>query len=214
MGTIRSMHLTGRWAKLVGRWLAVRVLLMATAAGATAAWLQGRLLQTVTVGGQVIQVGASAPSLSLSGPGEVDLFGQRLPTSVRFTGPVRPRLQLADITINSELTTFVQGARSPAGAARVLGARLADGWRRYFIIQTVITGAGALILVGAVAGWRRLPHRTTIWLLAAGLVLAEAINLGAIMTSAYSAPDLLRRVQSLNRPAAPETHLPRIRPTR
>src|SRR5260370_37839391 len=214
MGTIRSMHLTGRWAQLARRWLAGLVLLIASAAGAIAAALQVTPLQTVTVAGQVIQVGASAPSLSLSGPGEVDLFGQRLPTSVRFTGPVRPRLQLADITINSELTTFVQGARSPAGAARVLGARLADGWRRYFIIQTVITGAGALILVGAVAGWRRLPHRTTIWLLAAGLALAEAIDLGAIFTSAYSAPDLLRREQALHALAATPAAAPRDRPTR
>ena len=83
-------------------------------------------------------VGASAPNLSLSGPGEVDLFGQSLPTDLRFTGPVRPRLELAQITINSELTTFVQGTR-PAGAERILGARLADGWKRYFGWEIAVT---------------------------------------------------------------------------
>ena len=53
--------------------------------------------QTVSVAGQVITVGATAPSLSLSGPGEVDLFGQSLPTTLRFPGPLRPRLALSQI---------------------------------------------------------------------------------------------------------------------
>jgi lysophospholipase L1-like esterase len=212
MGTIGSMLLTGRWARLARRWLAGLVLLIASAAAAIAVALLVTPLQTVTVAGQMIQVGASAPSLSLSGPGQVDLFGQSLPTNMQFTGPVRPRLQLSQITINSELTTFVQGDR-PAGAERILGARLADGWKQYFIWETVITGAGALILVGAVAGWRRVPHRTTIKLLIAGLVVAEAINLGAIMTTAYSAPGLLRQAHSLNDLVGTETRLPQIHPT-
>ena len=100
---------------------------------------------------------------------------------------MRPRLQLSQITINSELTTFVQGDH-PTGAERILGARLADGWKRYFAWETRIAAAGTLVLVGAVAGWRRLPHRTTIQLLAAGLVVTEALNLGAIMITAYTAP--------------------------
>src|SRR5215472_17874667 len=137
MGTIRSVQVTARRARPVRRWLAGLVLLLIAAA------LQLTPLQTITVAGQVIQVGASAPSLSLSGPGEVDLFGQSLPTNMQFNGPVRPRLQLSQISINSELTTFVQGDR-PAGAERILGARLADGWKRYFILETLITGAGAL----------------------------------------------------------------------
>jgi hypothetical protein len=68
--------------------------------------------------------------------------------------------------------------------------------------------------VGAVAGWRRLPHRTTIKLLAAGLIVAEATNLGAIMITAYSAPALLRQVRSLNELVGTETRLPRIHPDR
>src|SRR6266581_4524480 len=185
MGTNDGMLLTGRWARLARRWLAGLVLL--------------------------ILVGASAPDLSLSGPGEVDLFGQSLPTDLQFTGPVRPRLQLSQITINSELTTFIQGDR-PAGAERVLGAQLADGWKRYFAWETVVAGASALILVGAVAGWRRTSRGTTIKLLAAGLLVAEAFNLGAIMVTAYSAPTRLRQAHSLNELVGTETHLPRIRP--
>jgi hypothetical protein len=212
MGTIYSMLVTGRWARLARRSLTGFVLLIVLAGGSIAIALEVTPQQTVVVAGQVIQVGASAPSLSLSGPGEVDLFGQSLPTNQRFSGPVRPRLELSQITINSELTTFVEGAH-PGGAERVLGARLAAGWKRYFTWETVVTGVTALILMGAVAGWRRTPHRTTVKLLLLGLVVAEAINLGAIMSTAYTAPSLLRRVHSLNDLVGTETYLPRIRPT-
>jgi lysophospholipase L1-like esterase len=194
----------GGWARPTLRWLAGLVLLVVLACAAIAVALQVTPMQTVTVAGQVIQVGATEPNLSLSGPGEIDLFGQSLPTSMRFTGPVRPRLQLAQISINSELTTFVEGTKA-AGAERILGARLADGWKRYFAWETVVTGAGTLILVGALAGWRRVPHRTTAKLLAAGLLIAEALNVGAIMATTYTAPALLRQVHSLNELVGSET---------
>jgi lysophospholipase L1-like esterase len=179
------------------QWLAWVAVLLLAAAAAIAVALRVTPLQTVTVAGQVIKVGATAPTLSLSGPGEIDLFGQSLPTNLHFLGPVRPRLQLAQITINSELTNFVRGAH-PAGAAQVLGNRLADGWIQYFAWEIAVTGLGALLLTGAVAGWRRLPPRTTIKLLVTGLVVTEAINLGAIMVTAYEAPGSLRQVHSLN----------------
>src|SRR5215471_20688363 len=140
MGTTGGMLRAGRWTRRPLRWLAG---LLVTP------------MQTVTVAGQVIQVGATAPSLSWSGPGEIDLFGQSLPTDLRFTGPVRPRVQLSQISINSELTTFVEGHRG-AHAERILGARLADRWKHYFIWETAVAAAGTVILVGAVAGWRRL----------------------------------------------------------
>jgi lysophospholipase L1-like esterase len=205
------MHLTGRRARLARRWLAGLCLLIASAAAAIAVALLVTPLQTVSVAGQVLQVGATGPSLSFSGAGQVDLFGQALPTSLRFTGPVRPRLQLSQISINSQLTTFIQG-RHPGGAERLLGAALATGWKHYFIWQIVIAGACALILVGAVAGWRRMPYRTTLKLLAAGLALTEAVNVGAIMVTAYSAPALLRKVHSLNELVGTESQVPRIHP--
>ncbi len=206
------MRLTGSWARLLRRWLIGIMLLIVSAAASIAIALQVTPLQTVNVAGQQIQVGASAPDLSFSGPGEVDLFGASLPTNVQFAGPVRPRLQLSQITINSELTTFVQGDH-PTSAERLLGARLADGFKRYFAWETVVTGLVALMLVGAVAGWRRVPHRTTVKLLGAGLAVAEAINLGAIMITVFTAPALLRQVHSLNDLVGTETHLPHISPT-
>src|SRR5215831_15581947 len=211
MGTTERSPRAGRWATLAVRWLAALVLLVVVACGAIAVALQVTPMQTVTVAGQVIRVGATSPDLSWSGPGEVDLFGQSLPTNILFSGPVRPRLQLSQITINSELTTFVEG-RHGAGAERILGARLADGWKRYFIWETAIVGAGTLILVGALAGWRRLPSRTTVKLLAAGLLIAEALNVGAIMITTYTAPDRLRQVHSLNELVGSLTRTRRIHP--
>src|SRR5579863_8488905 len=211
MGTTGGTSRPARWAASALRWLAGLVLLVVLAAGAIAVALQVTPMQTVTVAGQVIQVGATAPSLSLSGPGEVDLFGQSLPTNLRFTGPVRPRLQLSQISINGELTTFVEGTHG-AGAERILGARLADGWKRYFVWETAVTGVGMLILVGALAGWRRVPHRTTVKLLGAGLVIAEALNVGAIMATTYTAPALLRQVHSLNELVGSQDRPQRIDP--
>jgi lysophospholipase L1-like esterase len=69
-----------------------------------------------------------------------------------------------------------------------------------------------LILVGALAGWRRVPHRTTIKLLAAGLLIAEALNVGAIMITTYTAPTLLRQVHSLSALVGSQTHPTRIDP--
>jgi lysophospholipase L1-like esterase len=211
MGTTGDGPRPDGWASLTLRWLAGLVLLVVVACGAIAVALQVTPLQTVAVAGQVIQVGATAPSLSLSGPGEIDLFGQSLPTNIQFTGPVRPRLQLSQISINSELTTFVEGTKQ-AGAERIIGARLADGWKRYFAWETAVTGAGMLILVGALAGWRRVPYRTTVKLLAAGLLIAEALNVGAIMVTTYTAPALLRQVHSLSALVGTQTRLPRIDP--
>lgn len=173
------------------------VALLVVAAIAIAVAIRVTPVQTVSVAGQVVTVGATAPSWSLAGPGEIDLFGQSLPTTVQFPGPVRPRLALAQITISSQLTDFVRGSK-PASAERALGNRLADGWIHYFAWETALAGLGALLLLGAVAGWRRLPRRTTLKLLAAGLVVTEVINVGAIMITADRAPALLRQVRSLN----------------
>src|SRR6185312_15901394 len=176
----RRQRLLRRAAEVVAL-LVVAVVAIAVAIKATPA-------QTVNVAGQVVTVGTTAPSWSLSGPGEVDLFGQSLPTTIHFPGPLRPRLALSQISINSQLTNFVRGANA-ADAERTLGSRLADGWKHYFAWESAIAGLGALVLLGAVAGWRRLP---------AGLLMPQAINAGAIVITASRAPALLRQVNSLN----------------
>jgi hypothetical protein len=52
----------------------------------------------------------------------------------------------------------------------------------------------------------------TIKLLAAGLVVAEAINLGAIMIAAYSAPSALRQARSLNQLVGSVNQIPAVAP--
>lgn len=172
-----------------GGFVLIAILAMGTALAVTPQ-------QTVTVAGQVIEVGA-APALSLSGPAQVSLFGQTVPTAVSLPGPVRPRLQLSQITLNSELANFVEGS-TPGSAAATLRSALIGGFEHYFAWEVVIAGLVALALAGAIAGWRRLPARTTIRLLAVALVVAEAVNLGGIALAGNGARHALAHVHSLN----------------
>jgi hypothetical protein len=153
-------------------------------------------MQTVNVAGQVIKVGA-APRLGFSGRGEVDLFGQGLPTVLSIPGPIQPRLQLSQITLNSELANFVQG-RNPSHAGLALRTQLVAGWEHYFAWETAAAALAALILAGAVAGWRRLGRRATALLLVVALAVTAALNLGAVALTANGARNALRHVSSLN----------------
>jgi GDSL-like Lipase/Acylhydrolase family len=194
-------HRSGRFLKLLrlGR-LWTRVLaglaMIAAALLAISAALEVTPHANRDVAGQVIKVGA-APRLSLSGPGEVDLFGQGLPTAISIPGPIQPQLQLSQITLNSELDTFVQ-ARSSSQGGQSLRAQLVAGWERYFGWEIAAAGLVALILAGAVAGWRRLPPKSTALVLVAGLLVTEAINLSAIAVTANGARGALHGVNSLN----------------
>jgi hypothetical protein len=152
-------------------------------------------LQQVSLAGQTVGVGAAAPTLSFSGPGELDLFGQSLPTTLDFAGPVRPRLALTQITLGRQLATAF--APGEPGSERAIGDALASGWKRYFGWEIAITAGCALVLSGALAGWLRLSRKRTLAVLAAGLACAEIVNLGGIMATAYTAPSRLRQVSSI-----------------
>jgi lysophospholipase L1-like esterase len=173
---------------------AALVLAAAVVAIATALWVTP--MQRVSAAGQTLQVGVTAPSWSLSGSGELDLFGQRIPTAVRFAGPVRPRLQLTRITLSQQLAEFAHSGGS-ADTANAMENALVRGWEHYFYWQIAVVTAVSLVLLGAVAGWQRRSRRRTIALLATGFAVAQAINLGAIMTTAYTAPRQLSHVGSL-----------------
>jgi lysophospholipase L1-like esterase len=164
------------------------------AAGSIAAALWITPMQRVSAAGQTVQVGVAPPSWSLSGPGELDLFGQRIPTAIQFAGPVRPRLQLTRITMSRQLADFAGAGGDPA---RELQHALVQGFEHFFVWQVVVVAAVCLTLLGAVAGWQRRSRRQTLLLLGVGLVVAQAVNLGAIMTTAYTAPQQLRQVTSL-----------------
>lgn len=145
--------------------------------------------QDVTVAGEEIGVGTAAPALSFSGPGEVNLFGQRLPTILQFAGPVRPSLTLTHITLDEQLASmFRPGGHGLVPGRAAIGHALASAWTTYFEWEIGITGAVALLLTGALCGWARFSLRRTLAVLAAALALAEAANAGGIMVTAYTAP--------------------------
>ncbi len=167
-------------------------------------------LQQVAIAGQTVGVGAAAPSLSLSGPGELDLFGQHLPTAISFFGPVRPRLALTHITLGQQLGSLF-GSQHKTSPVQAIGQALAAGWTRYFGWEIAITAGCALLLAGAAAGWARLPIRRTLVLVAACLVVAELVNVGGIMITAYTAPARLRHVRSVEALVG-QAPLPPVRP--
>lgn len=171
--------------------------LVAVAAASIVFALRVTPLQTVSTAGQTVKVGAAPPSLDLDGPGVLDLFGQSLPTTPQFSGPVRPRLVLTNITINAQLS----GVFSDTNAATptdTIGQRLADGWRRYFIWELVFVAVGAVVLTAAYLGIRRPPLRRSIVTLVVAVAFAEAVNLGGVMYTAYSAPRILAKTTSLS----------------
>jgi lysophospholipase L1-like esterase len=155
-------------------------------------------LQSVSALGQTVGVGSTSPTASLRGPGEVDLFGQPLPTQARFLGPVRPRLVLTDITLNQQVAgLFAPDTQS--GSAAALGEQLANGWKRYFAWEITFVAVGALLLLGMIAGWRRhlWSWKKTLVTVLGGLLVVEAVNVGLIMLTATTASSVLHDVHSL-----------------
>lgn len=152
-------------------------------------------MQEVSAAGQTIRVGVTAPSWDLSGPGELDLFGQSIPTTMHFDGPVRPRLALTHITFSEQLNQLTAG--SPSDTAHSLQHALVRGWEHFFAWQIVVAGVIAIVVFGAIAGWLRYDRRGAVVLIAIGLVVTEGLNLGAIMFTAYTAPAKLSTVHSL-----------------
>jgi hypothetical protein len=162
-----------------------------------AIWLALRVtpLQTVSAAGQTAQVGATLPNASIKGPGELDLFGQAMPTRPEFTGPIRPLLELEHISISPQV---VQVLRSD-GSQKVeltLSQQLADGWERYFLWETLIAAGFAAVPLIAIAAVRKKPR---IWkLVAAGVVVVCVVNVGGILLTASGTPKTLRSVKTLD----------------
>lgn len=168
--------------------------------GLMSLWLALRLTpdQRITAMGQRVQVGITSPTLSLSGPGEMVLFGRTIPTEIDFAGPVRPRLVLEDITIDRQIASSFLRERGVDEAAGVLGSRLASGLRRWVAIELLVLTAVAFAMLGALAGWRRHGWRETVGTILIGLLVAHVVNASALAIAAASAPSKLASIGSLN----------------
>lgn len=155
--------------------------------------IEGSLLispaQSVQAGGQSVALSAG-PAASASGPGTLELFGQSIPTTQQFSGPIRPRLLWAEVTHYDELLTAL---RDPAH----LGQALRDGWSGYFVRELFITVLAAAIL--AALGLALLRRR---WqLIVAGVALAGVVagSLDALaITSAATGLEQLSQVRTLD----------------
>jgi hypothetical protein len=164
---------------------------------AGAIWLALRIapLQTVSAAGQTAQVGATLPGASLRGPGELDLFGQVMTTNPDFPGPIRPKLVLQRVTINSHVIQKLQ-AQGASQVKLALSQQLAAGWEHYFIWETLIACGLAVIPLVAVGAVRRRPK---IWkLVAAGVAVVAVVNVGGIALTASGTPRVLRGVKTLD----------------
>jgi GDSL-like Lipase/Acylhydrolase family len=159
--------------------------------------LQVAPLQTVSAAGQTAQVGAAVPSFRLSGPGELDLFGQVMPTKPQFAGPIRPLLQLTHITIDPRVAQLLR-SDTPRKLELNLSQQLAQGWTRYFEWETLIAAGFAAVGSVALAGLRRQPRRAMGRTVIVGLVVVCAVNVGGVLLTASSTPGVLRGVRTLD----------------
>ncbi len=151
----------------------------------------------MSAAGQTAQVGAAVPSPSLSGPGELDLFGQVMPTKPQFEGPIRPLLKLTHITINTKVANLLR-SDSPRKLELNLSQQLAQGWTRYFEWETLIAAGFAVVLLIAVAGIARQSYQKMAKTVIAGLVVVITVNVGGILLTARSTPAVLRSVKTLD----------------
>ncbi|MEU7136748.1 SGNH/GDSL hydrolase family protein [Streptomyces sp. NPDC046261] len=174
---------------------ALVLLVVATAA----VWLSVRItpLQSVSAAGQTVQVGAVPPDGGLSGPGELDLFGQKIATRPHFDGPIRPRLKLTRITFDAEAAQLLRSGRGHAALSQV-GGDLAAGWWRYAVWETAVSAGLMLLVVAAATGIRRTPPRRTVVLLGTGLVTVIAVNAVGFSLLAAGTPRVLHEVRTLD----------------
>ena len=184
------MRLTRKLVLYLGTFLVIT-------AGSIWLALQVAPMQTVSAAGQTAQVGAAIPSLSWSGPGELDLFGQVIPTKPQFQGPIRPLLQLTHITIDPQVAQLLR-SDDPRQLKLSLSQQLAQGWTRYFVWETLIAAGFAVVALIAVAGLRRQSHRTMLKTVGAGLAVVVAVNIGGVLLTARSTPSVLRSVKTLD----------------
>ncbi len=159
--------------------------------------LQVAPLQTVSAAGQTAQVGAAVPDFSLSGPGELDLFGQVMPTKPQFEGPIRPLLKLTHVTIDARVAQVLR-SDSPRTLELNLSQQLAQGWTRYFEWETLIAAGFAVVALIAVAGVRRQSYKKMAKTVVAGLLVVTAVNVGGVLLTASSTPAVLRSVKTLD----------------
>jgi len=173
-----------------------------------ALWMAVRVtpLQSVTGAGQTVEVGAASPGLALSGPGEMDLFGQTISTQPHFPGPVRPRMRLTHITANAELEQLL--GSSDRNSVGMLGRQISAGWLRYALWESAVSAGIIIVVLAAWTGFRRYSLPRTVSVLAGGAVAMTAVNAVGFGLLASGTPAALRHVHSLSDLVGRSTNYP------
>ncbi len=131
--------------------------------------------QNLQAAGQSLELSA-IPSLSTSGPGALELFGRSIPTTQRFSGPIRPRLRWAEVTHYDELLAALKQPEH-------LGQGLRSGWSAYFTRELLIAALVAATLAAlGLALLRRQWRVVVVGIVAAGLIagIADAVAIGSV----------------------------------
>ncbi len=166
---------------------------------------------SVSTFGQTVQVSAVPPSLSLSGPGEADLFGEgSVQTVQHFNGPVRPLIVWKRFNRNDQASQFIQssthdGQRVVQTGAEQVGAALTRGWTTFFVRLIGVAGlAGALLYllalgVAALIPGRPLeaPRRRRLRFLALSVAVSVVLAAACTALTVVSAGQQLAGIQTL-----------------
>jgi lysophospholipase L1-like esterase len=145
--------------------------------------------QNVEAAGQSLALSAG-PSTTTDGPGTLELFGQSIPTTQVFSGPIRPRLLWAEVTHYDELLLALKQPEH-------VGHDLRNGWSAYFTRQLLIALLVAAIL--AALGLALLRRRWEV--IVAGVVVAGLVTGGVdalAINSAANGLQQLSQVRSLD----------------
>ena len=138
--------------------------------------------QNVEAGGQSLALSAG-PSSSTSGPGTLELFGQSIPTTQQFSGPIRPRLLWAEVTHYDELLLALKQPEH-------LGQDLRNGWSSYFTRQLFIAVLVAVILAALGLALLRVRWQVLVAGMAVAGLVAGAVDALAISSAAQGLQQL------------------------
>jgi hypothetical protein len=141
--------------------------------------------QNIEAAGQSLALSAG-PSASTSGPGTLELFGQSIPTTQQFSGPIRPRLLWAEVTHYDEL---LHALKQPEH----LGEALRGGWTAYFTRQLIIAGLVAATLAALCLALLRRSWRVVV----AGVIVAAVVTGGLDATAIGSAAHGLQQLSQV-----------------
>jgi GDSL-like Lipase/Acylhydrolase family len=145
--------------------------------------------QNVEAAGQSLVLSAG-PSTATSGPGTLELFGQSIPTTQLFSGPIRPRLLWAEVTHYDELLLALKQPQH-------VGQDLRNGWSAYFTRELLIAALVAAILAALSLALLRRHWQVIV----AGVVVAGVVTGGVdavAITSAAHGLQQLSQVRSLD----------------